>query len=301
MKEQRFSSPVNLLLAVVVLSVTCNAYGQGILFQPSGWTAASIEQHVFRNLRIERQVFRNLNGGLQSQGSIEQTRQSLNEKLLLAIQEVQKVCTLSDDQIQKMRLAGRGDQARFFRRFEEVKTQILKNTNAPEELAPAVRELPTLRILLESGLYGEGSLFQKSQVNTLNHEQFLKYTEITTKRKQLYFESMIKLVAAAIERAAPLTEVRRKELFDLVRRETRLPRLSSRYDFYVIMIQLAKIDESELKQILNDAQWTLLKLQLSKMQRMERQLIGMGIIPPVDDAQDILLPKEPVRRLILLR
>jgi hypothetical protein len=47
----------------------------------------------------------------------------------------------------------------------------------------------------------------------------------------------------------------------------------------VVLVQLAKLPEATLKPIFDDAQWQLLKRQLTQMQGMEQFLKNSDLLP----------------------
>jgi hypothetical protein len=93
------------------------------------------------------------------------------------INAIDRTCDLSDDQIEKLRLAGRGDIKRFIDRATDVKARF-ENTDAVRDVdqfekwaESLAAEADVLRLLLSNGPFDANSLFAKALTRTLTHEQ----------------------------------------------------------------------------------------------------------------------------------
>src|SRR5262245_25324076 len=92
----------------------------------------------------------------------------LPEMLSWKIEDIDLVCHLTDAEKEKLRLAGRGDIKHFLERVQDLKASLKSPTTL------AVRELGSLRRLMTSGLFEEGSLFSKARRRILTSEQLMK-------------------------------------------------------------------------------------------------------------------------------
>ena len=100
-------------------------------------------------------------------------RSHLNEVLAWKIEEIDLVCHLTNGEKEKLRLAGKGDVTRFLDRAHELKAA-LPSVNGPPQVDDAVHEWDSLKELMTSGIFEEGSLFSKTRRRILTTEQMAK-------------------------------------------------------------------------------------------------------------------------------
>jgi hypothetical protein len=263
-------------LPAALVAVICIANGDAVVFGQAGFTDEQFEQWVF-----------------QQSGNALTARARLKESLELYTDDVHRTCTLSDAQTRKLRLAGQGDIERFFRKYAEVKAEFQLNRGFQGKLTPINQHVSRMQARMATGFFDRDSLLQKSLVNTINREQFLKYAKVREKRRQFQHESKVKLVVTMLDQSSPLTAAQREKLADLFRRETRPARKSGQYDYYAIMYQVAKIPDDQIKPLLDDIQWQVFKQQFAQMGNMEPWLRQQGILDD-DEEEEPLLPDEQV-------
>lgn len=260
-------------LAIFIL---CTAHFDTAVFGQAGWTDEQFDQWVF-----------------QQYGNASTARVRLKESLELYTEDVDQTCGLSDAQKQKLRLAGQGDIERFFRKFKKVKTKFQAIRNDQQKVNQIFQDISPLQAKLATGIFDRDSLLQKCLVNTINREQFLKYLRVDKERQRFHHEAKIGVIISLLDQAAPVTAEQRRNLSELLRRETKTPRKSGQYDYYAMMHQAAKIDDEKFQQILDDIQWRVFSQQLGQMRGMEQWLKQNGILSDDDDSE-ILLPDEQV-------
>ena len=90
----------------------------------------------------------------------------LDSSLLLRIQDLERTCGITEAQKMKLRLAGRGDIKRFFDRLEELKRKLQQGQNDPN--ANIWQAIQPLQVELNTGLFGDDSLYAKTIKRTLN-------------------------------------------------------------------------------------------------------------------------------------
>lgn len=64
----------------------------------------------------------------------------------------------------------------------------------------------------------------------------------------------------------------------LLLQETGPPRQFGQYDFYVVMVQMARIPEDKLKPLFDATQWRTMQRQLDGMRGMEQWLSQTGVL-----------------------
>jgi hypothetical protein len=243
--------------------------------------AARIQQ------QFDRLVFQ------QDGGSAAGARRRLDAQLAAQIRDVDRECTLTEAQKQKLRLAGRGDIKRFFDRYEDAERQFQSASQDRQNLEKVLRDIRPLQMTLhassqdlQTGLFHEDSLLVKALPNTLTAEQLARYDAAVRKRRAARHRSNVEAALRTLQRGVSLGEAQRRELLDLLERETKPPRRGSSYEPYRILIQLARLPEAKLKPLFDDAQWNALHQQLVRFKGMEPQLIEAGMLPVEDDEAD---------------
>jgi len=106
---------------------------------------------------------------------IDDARTRLETILDQKISLIDRLCSLSEAQTRKLRLAGRGDAHRVFERARLLREKL------PEAVADGVtiefaRETRDLHHLVRHGAFGEGSMFAKSLRKVLTPEQIAEYS-----------------------------------------------------------------------------------------------------------------------------
>ena len=89
-------------------------------------------------------------------------RNKLDSLLTLQVDDVARMCTLSEAQKKKLLLAGRGDIKRFFDKVEEKRKKFAKVKNDQTKFNEVYQELVPLQAVLNSGLFGDGSIYSKT-------------------------------------------------------------------------------------------------------------------------------------------
>ncbi|NQV26226.1 MAG: hypothetical protein HQ518_17870 [Rhodopirellula sp.] len=275
MTRQRLTPSRFHVLVTMLTVVACTTLSKNSAFGQVGFTDEQFEQWVF-----------------QQYGNAATTRTRLRESLELYTEDVDQTCDLSDAQLRKLQLAGQGDIERFFRAYEKVKTKFQAIRNDQQKVNEIWQDISPLQIRMTTGLFDRDSLLQKSLVNTITREQFLKYAKVDEERRRFHHESKIGLVITLLDQSAPVTSKQRRQLTELLRSETKLPRKSGQYDYYAMMYQVSKISEDKLKPILDDIQWRVFNQQFNQMRGMEQWLKQNGLL--LDGDEELLLPDEQV-------
>jgi hypothetical protein len=196
----------------------------------------------------------------------------------LRIEAADRVCKLSDTQRYKLRLAGDCDLKQFKNQCEQLK-QKFQNTPVPLNDANKVfAEIQPLQQEWNNGLLGESSLFAKVFHHLLSSDQFEQLKQEETLRQKERFRAKIKLAIATVENSIPLTEQQRESFETLLVTETRPPRIFGRYDYYVIMVQAAKLPQEKLKAIFDEAQLRALNQLLQQVSQIEHVLKQQGVL-----------------------
>jgi hypothetical protein len=210
-------------------------------------------------------------------GGAAAARNRLDTLLALNIEQVNRLCAISEGQTKKLQLAGRGDIKRFFDKVDEAKRRFLlasnnQNNNIWMEINP-------LQTALSVGIFGDDSIFAKSIKTTLSNEQAARYAAIQQERKQTRYRTTVEWWVVQVDKSLGLSAEARRRLSDLLFKEGRPPRRYGQGDYWYIMFQAAQIPEAQLEPIFDKVQWRLLGNQLNQARGMEQWLKQNGTIP----------------------
>jgi hypothetical protein len=201
-----------------------------------------------------------------------------DSELALTIEAVDRVCALSDDQKDKLKLAGRGDFARFEQRVDDLRAQYVGKTYSQDEIGEIYQKIQPLGEIYQAGLLGNSSLFSKVLERTLSTEQAEKFDRIEAERRQARYKAKVGLFVAALQRSCALTDKQRRELVDMLVEQTKPPKRFGQYDWYVILYQSAKLPDERYEHIVDEAQLKALKQTLQQGAGMEQWLKQQKLI-----------------------
>jgi hypothetical protein len=201
-----------------------------------------------------------------------------DSELTLHLEAVDRICGLTDEQKEKLRLAGRGDYARFGRQVDKLREEYVGKTYGQNEIGEIYQKIQPLGQIYQAGLLGDSSLFAKVLANTLTLEQAAKFDRIEAERQRARYAAKVKLFIVAVERTCPLTDKQRHELVELLMAETKPPKRFGQYDWYVIMYEASKVPDEKFEALLDEAQVKQFKLTLRQGQGMAHFLRQQKLI-----------------------
>jgi hypothetical protein len=224
-------------------------------------------------------------------------RNKLDSSLLLRIQDLERACGITEIQQKKLRLAGRGDIKRFFDKVEELKRKYQRGQNDPN--ANIWQEIQPLQVELNSGLFGDNSLYAKTIRRTLNHDQAARFESLSHERTSFRFRATVDWFVVHLDKGLGLTDDQRKRFVELLVNEARPPRKFGPGDYWYLLLQTARLPEAKLKPVFDAPQWRLLSRQFAQARAMEQWLKTNGVI--ADDEKQLEEPAPPIATPFPLR
>lgn len=209
----------------------------------------------------------------------------LDSLLTLQVDDVARMCTLSEAQKKKLLLAGRGDIKRFFDKVEEKRKKFAKVKNDQTKFNEIYQELVPLQAALNSGLFGDGSIYSKTIRRVLSEEEDARYQQVIQDKNRFRYRAKVELAVAQLDQTVGFRDEQRRKLVELIMSETQTPTRFGQYDYYLVMYQAGQIAEAKLKPLFEDRQWALLNRQLNQMRGMEQFLRIQGLLPPLKVVQ----------------
>ncbi len=142
-----------------------------------------------------------------------------------------------------------------------------------------LREVSPLQIKMQSGVFGDSSLYQKILKQTLDPEQSARYEQQERERRKFRYEAIIEQAMSQLGTTIPFRTEQRQRLVKLLLDETEPPKAFGHSDYYVVLYQASKLEEAKLRPIFDDAQWQSLKRSLDQSRGMEQFLRRNGFLP----------------------
>jgi len=210
-------------------------------------------------------------------------RNKLDSLLTLQVDDVARMCALSEAQKKKLLLAGHGDIKRFFDKVEEKRKKFAKVKNDQTKFNEIYQELVPLQAALNSGLFGDGSIYSKTIRRVLSEEEDARYQKGIQDKNRFRYRAKIELVVAQLDETVGFRDEQRRKLVELIMSETQTPTRFGQYDYCLVMYKAGQIAEAKLKPLFEDRQWALLNRQLNQMRGMEMEqfLRNQGLLAPL--------------------
>ena len=129
----------------------------------------------------------------------------IESQLILRIDEIDRACKVRPDQRAKLMLAGRGDVKRFMDRVDEKRKKFEEVRKDQNKFGMFYQELQPLRLAFSGGLFGTGSLLEKTLRRTLDEEQVETYQAALRERAAYRYGAAVDLLTTKLARALGLS------------------------------------------------------------------------------------------------
>jgi hypothetical protein len=203
-------------------------------------------------------------------------RTKLDSSLSLRVDDIERVCGLSEEQKKKLRLAGRGDIKRFFDKVEEIKR---KYQHGQADAAVNIwQEVVALQVELNHGLFGAGSIYAKTFRHTLSDDQTTRFESQSRERQVARMRTTVEWFVTHLDKSLGMTDDQRHRFVELLLAEAPPPRKFGQGDYWYFLFQAARLPESKVKSILDAPQWRLLSRQFAQGRSMEPWLKNNGVL-----------------------
>lgn len=206
-------------------------------------------------------------------------RDHFESVLKLAIADLDRSCSLTDDQKQKLALAGRGDIKRFLDRVADAHRLYELNRHEPGGAAVIREATIPIAADYEFGIFGEGSFFAKSLTRVLTPEQAGKYRESLREKDRFRYQAKVSLILASLDARVGFTSEQHIRFRNLIMEETRPPlKAAGPLEANVVLLQIAKLPEVKVRPIFDDQQWRTMDRIFQNARRTEAALRAEGLI-----------------------
>ncbi len=205
-------------------------------------------------------------------------KQGLDYILTVHVASIERVAPLSDEQKNKLRLAGHSDVKELFLEVDEIKKKcevMKKDLRWLNNVWPMVQPL---QMKMRSNIFDDNSMFAKVIKRTLDSEQAAIYGQQEEERRQFRYKATIGLVTTMLENGIPFRDQQRQKFLEILSRETKPPNKFGQYDQFYVYYQAGKIKD-KLRPIFDEAQWKALSQMFRRGEGMEAHLRKQGILP----------------------
>jgi hypothetical protein len=214
----------------------------------------------------------------QGRGNADSARQRIQSALQLQLDELHRVCELTDLQKKKLSLAAQGDIRQFFEEVEVIREKFGAVQNDANAFNGIWQEIQPLQQKLSRGLFDETSFFAKTLRKTLSPEQTVKYKANVNERRQYRYRAIVEIGVTSLENSVPLRDEQHAALVKLLLEKTQPPQTFGQHDNYVILHQISTLPENEVKALLDERQWELLQRQVGQFRGILPVLRQNGIL-----------------------
>jgi hypothetical protein len=186
--------------------------------------------------------------------SEQQVAKQLRSEYQMRIKIMDRVCKLEEKQRNKLKLAGEADVTRFLRDVARTRQKVEKlniDNNNVQEAWDVVSPLATR---VQTGLFSDGSLFDKVFRSLLDNSQQQRYDAQLDQDRQRRWRAITRTNVADIEKAMPLLGHQREQLLELLD-DVEVPKSLNRHiDGYVGFLRLIKLEDKQLAEFLDEHQ-----------------------------------------------
>jgi hypothetical protein len=200
-------------------------------------------------------------------------------EVTLMVDSIDRTAHLTAEQKEKLRLAGHGDYARFEQKVNDLRNECIGKTYDQNETQELYQKFQLLRNELQAGMLGSTSLFAKVVHRVLTPEQQEEYEAADAERRKASHAAKVRLFVAILEQSCPMKASQRDAFVELLLKETQPALRPSEYDWFVVIVQAAKIPDSKLAPILDPKQLAYIKKLTGARVGMEPMLRNMGVLP----------------------
>jgi hypothetical protein len=200
----------------------------------------------------------------------------LAARLQSKIDEIARSAGLSDDQKQKLLLAGEGDIHHLIDQVGELKAATLAAAAKVDDLSRLEQQTQPLQAAFRRGPFEGDSLFAKTLRKLLTPDQLARYQRIDHDRRQFQHRAGVHMTVLRLSTALGLSAEQRRRLEQLLLTETRPGRITEpafpAACFLLVYTQMNRITEAKLRPLFNPWQWRTMQHKLKELPRYAAML-----------------------------
>lgn len=221
------------------------------------------------------------------------SQQTLENRLDMKVDEIARAAGMTEQQRQKLHLAGLGDIRHFADRVDAIKLKHQATEFSQQEWNAIFQELRPLQADLRRGLFGADSLFDKTLHTILSSEQAERYNRAEFDRQLFQHRARVEMTVLRFAKALALRDEQRKRLTEILLKRTQPMSATGQSDQFLIMAQMTQIHDDELKPLFDDKQWARFQQIMHRMAGILPQIrndLPEGLRERLFDAKDWVRP-----------
>ncbi|NOY42679.1 MAG: hypothetical protein GXP26_12695 [Planctomycetes bacterium] len=208
----------------------------------------------------------------------------LEERLKVEVESIQSTFHLTEEQKDKLALAGLGDIQSFMQLYAKTRSNFEKNMHDQQAMQNIWQEIQPLQKKFRGQIFGEGSFFNKILKHLLDEQQLDVMQQLLREQSRFQYQAALMQLISQIDQIAPITHAKREQLLVLIAQHTFPPKSMpgnnrGHYFTYYVLGQFAEIPEDQLRPLFGKAAWKALRDQIKQGKRMKRNLEQQGLVP----------------------
>jgi hypothetical protein len=268
-----------LAIVLAMAGPTARAQDMGDIIEEEPPVAQNVVINELHESNFDMWVFGNARNNLSA-------RDRLESLLMLNVDEIERACSLSTAQKQKLLLAGHGDLKHFMDRVAEARRVFNQLRRDQSRINEIFQMTQPLAATLRSGLFGDDSFFAKTLRRTLDAEQAERYREALREKSRFRYLAKVNLAVTNLDAIVGFTADQRRRLIELTINETTpFEKPAGQYESQVVLLKMSRIPEDKIRPILDETRWRLLTRQLQQSRGMEPFLKANGFLGEADPAR----------------
>ena len=206
-------------------------------------------------------------------------RVRLDTMLAQKLEDLQKVCKVSDAQKEKLRLAGRGDINRFLEEVEVKRKKFEEVRRDQNKFGQFYQQIQPLRATFQAGLFADGSFFAKALKRNLDGAEAARFDADRREHSAFRYAASVDMLTARLGLALGLTDDQRGRASRVIIDNTRPPKAMGQQEFNVVFYQASTVPLAKFKDILDADQIKVLERHFAQTRFQERNLKANGYVP----------------------
>ena len=244
---------------------------------------------MFADQNFDQWVFNNGTNSAQAKTKAETV-------LKLQIEDIDRICSLTELQKKKLRLAGQGDLKRFYDLVEEKRRKFKAVQNDQQKFNEIWQDIQPLQAKIAAGFFGQDSFFQHTVRNVLNPEQVSKYEVAYQDRRAYHFHARLELALSLLDGMIGFRDDQREKFLKLLQDDIPVPNVTNQNYYYYVIYCIAQISDEKVKPIFDELQWRALSSQFDQAKGLKDYLKQSGYELPEPKAPPKPLHRMPPRR-----
>ncbi len=214
--------------------------------------------------------------------SAENARRLLGDRIEMEIDRITFSTPLREDQILKIRFAGKGDIKRFFDDVEDARDEFRKVQAKGEIDQNNINDIYQLAMPLQQrisqGLFGKTSLLKKVAQATVDDQQASEIRARDERLRELKSRAAMMAFLANLGRQVPMTHAQREKFLELMLKNIKISDPANRYVSYLVMFEVSELPRAKLTEIFDTAQMVAINKNRQQGVAMKATLKQMGLI-----------------------